>query len=49
METKYFVETTGKVMGYVFLSLAILFGLNVLFVILLCCKKEKRRKVDFLM
>ncbi|CAD8135655.1 unnamed protein product [Paramecium pentaurelia] len=48
-ETKYFVESTGKIMGYILLGLGILFGLNVFLVILLCCKKENRNRIDYLM
>ncbi|CAD8044828.1 unnamed protein product [Paramecium primaurelia] len=48
-ETKEFVESTGKILGYVLLGLALLFGLNVLFVILLCCQSERKNRTDYLM
>lgn len=47
VETKDFVESNGAILGYVLLGLAILFGLNVLFVICLCCMSDKKKRINF--
>ncbi|CAD8139348.1 unnamed protein product [Paramecium octaurelia] len=47
-ETKDFVESTGRFMGFVLFGLGILFGMNLIMVILLCCTKEKDRRNDHL-
>lgn len=43
-KTKAFVESNGKILGYVLLGLAILFGLTVFLVLALCCMSDKKRK-----
>ncbi|CAD8133287.1 unnamed protein product [Paramecium octaurelia] len=48
-ETKNFVESTGRILGYVLLGLGIYFGINVLFVLLICCHSEKKNKTDYLL
>ncbi|CAK85183.1 unnamed protein product (macronuclear) [Paramecium tetraurelia] len=47
-ETKDFVQSTGKFMGYVLLGLGVLFGMNLIMVILICCTKEKDRRNEHL-
>jgi hypothetical protein len=41
--TKDLVERGGKISGYVLLGLAILFLLNVILVLFLCCMKDKSK------
>jgi hypothetical protein len=36
------VESNGKILGFVLLGLAILFGLTVFFVVALCFNKEEK-------
>ncbi|CAD8053070.1 unnamed protein product [Paramecium sonneborni] len=49
-ETKDFIESTGKITGYVFLGLGLLFGFNVVFVIILCCSNQKKKnRNDYLL
>ena len=38
------MESNGKILGYVLLGLAILFGLTVFLVLALCCMSDKKRK-----